>query len=333
MSEIFHGTWAPNMRARIVSRRALHYSDGADKKLDRPEHVRAASGIARFGGRLAIIQDDANFVALLDPKSKVVRDVALPPGKGGKRLFDKGRDNKKHKLDLEACFAVESGESATLVAFGSGSREVREVIALVEAGEHGAPSSRIVRVPRLYEALRAHPSFTSSELNIEGAVWLGTHVRLFQRSNGKPHEHSEALCATCDLSWAELQLLLRDPEGGPVPALENVRRYSLGNIEGVRLTFTDASRMPNANVMILASAEASPDAFDDGEVRGSVLGLIDRRGHARMCTISEHDGELSRCKIEGVTLADEPNHAYAVCDADDYECPADVLTLELDGEW
>jgi hypothetical protein len=333
MSEIFHGTWAPDMHARIVARRALHYADGADRKLDRPEHVRAASGIARYGGRLAIIQDDANFVALLDPKSKVVRDIPLPAGEGGRRLFDKGRDNKKHKLDLEACFAVESGASATLVALGSGSREVREVIALVEPGTDGVPRSRLVRLPRLYEALRAHDAFTSSELNIEGAVWLGSHVRLFQRSNGKPHERVEALCATCDLSWPALQLLLHDPEHAPVPALENVRRYDLGNIEGVRLTFTDASRMANDKILFVASAEASPDAFDDGEVRGSALGLIDVQGRVRMCTISDAAGQLARCKMEGVTLADEPGKAYAVCDADDYDTPADILTLELAGKW
>jgi hypothetical protein len=333
MSDVIHGQWAPELRARVVDRRALHYAEGADEILDRPGHVRAASGIARYGGRLAIIQDDANFVALLDPKTELVRDLALPAGKGGRRLFDTGRDNKKHKLDLEACFVVESARGPKLVALGSGSRTVREVIAFLEPEDQGPPTSRVVRVPRLYQALREHESFASSELNLEGAVWLGTHVRLFQRSNGKPREGMEALCATCDVSWPALEQLLCAPDEAPVPEIRRVRRYSLGNIEGVRLTFTDACRREHGEVLFVASAEASPDAFHDGEVRGSALGLIDEHGKVRMCPISERDGKLARCKIEGITLADEPGRAYAVCDADDHETPADVLTLALEGEW
>ena len=333
MVEIFHGEWASELRARIQRRRGLHYAEGADEKLDRPGHVRAASGIARYGGRLAIIQDDANFVALLDPKNDVVRDIALPTGEGEKRLFDKGRDNKKHKLDLEACFVVESTRGPKLLAVGSGSREVREVIAVVEPDPEDRPSSRVVALPRLYQALREHPSFTTSEHNLEGVVWLGTHVRLFQRSNGKVHEGKQPLCATADLSWPELEQLLLDPERAPLPRLENVRQYRLGDLDGVRLTFTDACRTPEGEILFVASAEASPDAFEDGEVRGSALGLIDEEGKVRMCPITDEHGQLARCKIEGVTLADAPGRAYAVCDADDYECPADILTLELEGDW
>ena len=81
--------------------------------------------------------------------------AARPAGKGGTRLFGKDRDNKKHKLDLEACITVEGPGGPMLVAFGSGSREVREVAALVTPDEEsGSYNTKVVRLPRLYQALR-----------------------------------------------------------------------------------------------------------------------------------------------------------------------------------
>src|SRR5690349_10209421 len=54
------------MAAVMTARAPLTYAAGADAALDRPAHVRAASGIAWLGGRLAVVQDDASFVALVD---------------------------------------------------------------------------------------------------------------------------------------------------------------------------------------------------------------------------------------------------------------------------
>jgi hypothetical protein len=55
---------------RVLSRTALVYDAGADAKSDRPAHVRAGSGccfvdIPGQGRRLAVVQDDAAFVALV----------------------------------------------------------------------------------------------------------------------------------------------------------------------------------------------------------------------------------------------------------------------------
>jgi hypothetical protein len=68
------------------------------------------------GGRLAVIQDDANFVAFVDAESGDVDALALSPGEGGARCFDDARGNKAHKLDLEACIV----HGSRLIAFGSG---------------------------------------------------------------------------------------------------------------------------------------------------------------------------------------------------------------------
>ena len=96
----------PALSARVISRAPLLYAGGADAALDRPAHVRAASSLAMVGGRLAIIQDDANFIAVLDPSDGRIESITLPAAAGGERQFDDRRGNKRFKLDLEASVAV-----------------------------------------------------------------------------------------------------------------------------------------------------------------------------------------------------------------------------------
>lgn len=72
-----------SLAARIVRGTPLRYAVGSDVALGRPAYVRAGSGLARLDGRIAIIQDDALFVALLDPVSTEVSPVTLPAGEGG----------------------------------------------------------------------------------------------------------------------------------------------------------------------------------------------------------------------------------------------------------
>src|SRR5689334_373820 len=141
----------PELQVVVRERRALHYRDGADPSIDRPAHVRSASGVVRQGGRLAIVQDDTSFLALVDGDD--VHALPLPHSFEGARQFDDGRGNKKHKLDLEACVMV--GDA--LIGFGSGSTRARERILVVR---EGAP--RLVDASSLYAMLRARADFSGS---------------------------------------------------------------------------------------------------------------------------------------------------------------------------
>src|SRR5687768_6481183 len=105
----------------MVDRRPLLYGEGPCSDDDRPAHVRAASGLVWWGGELALVQDDAAFLALCQPAGGGVRSVALPRGPGGHRQFDDARGNKADKLDLEAVFTA--GE--LLVGLGSGATPAR----------------------------------------------------------------------------------------------------------------------------------------------------------------------------------------------------------------
>ena len=77
----------PRLLVQVLNRRPLRYSAGADPSLDRPAHVRAASSLVRVGDSMLAIQDDAHFVALIDPDSWEVRAIPLPPGPFTYRVF------------------------------------------------------------------------------------------------------------------------------------------------------------------------------------------------------------------------------------------------------
>ncbi|MBI5488708.1 MAG: hypothetical protein HY905_15345 [Deltaproteobacteria bacterium] len=318
----------PSWRAQVVSRRSLRYDAGADPAQDRPDHVRAASAVAWFGGRLAVLQDDALFVAFVDPRSGRVDAVALPAAADGRRLFDEGLGNKSMKPDLEAGLVLAAPDGERLLAFGSGSTARRDTI-LVLRGARETPEIRVVEAGALYALLRDLPEFAGSELNVEGACAAegGRLVRLFNRGNGAPGGGRTPRDATCDLDAATLLRWLDDPHREP-PQPCAVTVFDLGTVDGVRLTFTDAEAIAGG-VLYVAAAEASPDAVRDGPVAGVAVGVIDERG-ARWTRVLDERGRPLCEKIEGIAPDQaDPRRVWAVVDADDPERPASLLALEL----
>jgi len=318
----------PSLQAVLCKGTPLRYSPGSDPSLDRPAHVRAGSGLVRLGERIAIIQDDALFIALLDPATGEVSPVTLPAGEGGRRLFDEARGNKHLKLDLEACTTVpwEGGEA--LLAFGSGSSARRETLVLLaESGE-----MRTLEVPGFYAALRAETRFSGSELNIEGALYADGRLRLFNRGNGAPRDGLQPVNAVAELDWAGFWACVTDRGGKLAPALENIRQYDLGLLNGGRLGFTDAS-MTSFGLLYAASAEDSPDVTRDGVVTGSAVGILSGAAGPRWIELRDPDGKLFPHKVEGLCPANDSGRFYLVVDVDDPDRPSELYEVELSGQW
>ena len=318
----------------------MNYAAGADDALDRPAFVRAASSMAWVGGRVALVQDDANFVALVDPGTGLADAITLPAGKDNLRQFDDGRGNKKYKLDLEAMARVPVTDGTLLLAFGSGSKSRREtVMALRFDGRSARPTPQepsLVALPALYAALRGTETFAGSDMNIEGALHLDGKIRLFGRGNGKAKDGLLPLDATCDLEWPVLQAHIGDPGRAPLPAISRVTQYDLGMLDGVRLGFTDAIPVRRAVVMYAAAAEASEDATQDGAVVGSALGVIpnDRRHPARWTVIRDERGKPFTGKVEGLVLDPrDPMRALVALDVDDFTRPSELCEIVLGGPW
>lgn len=319
----------PSRGARVVARTALLYQRGPDPSIDRPAHVRAGSALAVLPtGQLAVIQDDACFLAIIDRASGAVTDVPFPGD--GPRQFDDLRGNKKEKLDLEAVFITPGG---VLIALGSGSSPLRERIVIVEGAGSSEPRVRIVHAHALYAQLRAHRSFSGSELNVEGATIVGGDVVLFQRGNGAPAPSVMPVDATARMALGPLVEYL---DGGPLPPLRDICPWDLGHKDGHRLTFTDGAVHARAGaIAFLACAEDSPDATRDGPVSAVMLGCLDEAtGACALGPILDERGAPLLDKAEGFAFdPDDASRAFVVTDRDDPTAPSELLVLELGAAW
>jgi hypothetical protein len=312
------------------------YKDGPSRNEDRPPHVRAASGLSAFKEYIAVIQDDANWLALIDAEDNVTA-VPLPPSTHGDRVFSKGRGNEGDKYDLEACICVSARSGPELIGFSSGSRVDRAWIlrvrekGIIGAGAAGTDianrlSAEFLDARSFYRSMRDNASFSGAGLNIEGALTLHDDlIRLFQRGNAKPCGSLQPLDATADLSWSALIEHLTNPNSPP-PDLQNVRTYDLGHLDDVRLTFSDAEHLGNGSILFSASAEHPKT----GEIVGSVLGLINAAGEASWTELIDLDGSKFGRKIEGLTIdGRDPRKIHFVVDDDDEDVPSEMFEAVL----
>ncbi|MFT3928411.1 MAG: hypothetical protein QM778_38135 [Myxococcales bacterium] len=343
----------PALSARVLSRFPMRYTAGPEPAQDRPAHVRAASGLAWLplaltnGPQrelLAVIQDDAAFVALVDPATGLADAAPLPAAPGGVRLFQAERGNKQLKLDLEACVVGSVFGAPHLVAFGSGSSDQRERIVLLPCDTPFQSAERAAHVKdasAFYQRLRSETAFSGSELNLEGVVLrenpvsMRPELLLFQRGNGADREGRPALNATAIVSWPSFVAYLEsDAAQAPVPALRAITHYDLGTVRDVRLTFTDATVGPRSSVLFLACAEASPNTVDDGEVLGTFVGVIGAEGDVRIAPLLDEAGAPSRDKAEGIVRDVRQAHRVVLTvDRDDPDLPSDLLHVALEGAW
>ena len=317
-------------RPTVVAKHALRFADGGDPAVDRTPHVRAASGLAwssvAGAPRLVVAQDDTSHLALIDPSvtPPAVSAITLDHVMGGRRVFEARLGNKKHKLDLEACTTIELDGVEQVLVIGSGSLPVRERFVLVGPGG----VTRIHHAPALYAALREATGFSGSELNLEGVVCIGEDLVLFQRGNGAARGELEPVDATCVLSIEALVRHLRD--GAPVPPLLDVTQHVLGEIDGVRVTFTDATRVGD-RIAFLLGAEASPNAIDDGVVVGVGLGTMALdASDASWSRVIEPGGQPFLGKAEGLAprrVGVDDGSFWAVVDRDDPDHAAELLEI------
>jgi hypothetical protein len=323
------------LEARIAGRLAMRYAAGAYAAEDRPGYVRAASGLTWLGDRLAVIQDDASFLALVDPETGLAEALPLPTATDGVRQFDDARGNKAGKMDLEAIALVPTAEGVLLAAFGSGSLAARETIVLISFARATSPRIVVHAASAFYARLRAATGFAGSDMNVEGALYVDGALKLFGRGNGAIIGELRPINASCDVMWTDLVAHLEHPSAVSPPTPRDIIEYDLGALGTVALGFTDVTRGRSNAVLYAATAESSPDATRDGEVSGSVIGTIAAGASAaRWTTLRDETGDRFVGKIEGLALdTSTDDRIFAVVDPDDHTQPSELLEVVLTGPW
>ena len=317
----------------IVEQRPLYYRDGALPAADRPAHVRAGSSLARVPAGITVVQDDANFIGIIDAATAQVDAVELPRGQAGARQFDDRRGNKRWKLDLEACFVVESADCTQLVALGSGSSPLRERIVVLEWRESGEPRVRSLDGATLFAALRSRPAAAGQQHRRCRGAWQQRDPPPEPRHGARAGRETRGERNVRPRSYSAAHVPSPRPQSSAPPSPGNVRLHDLGFLDGIALGFTDATRWGDT-WLYSATAEDTADAVDDGPVAGSVIGIVDARGDGQWAAVTQPDGRRLVGKIEGI-VADsrDGERLLAVLDADDPEQPSLLCTLELRGPW
>jgi hypothetical protein len=286
---------------------------------DGPAHVAAASGVVRRAEYVYVVGDDLLFLGVFDASSgEPGRLHRVLPGE----LPSATHERKAAKPDLEVLTVLppfESHPHGALLGLGSGSTPERDrgfAWGLAADGSLQGEALQLDLAP-LYSLLREN----MEALNVEGAAVMGEELWLLQRGNS---EEGANLVVSLELSEV-LDSLLRDRTLA-APELRGMLAFDLGELEGARLTFSDASPLGGELLVFTASAEGSPGTYEDGAILGSVVGTIDRGGEVRRLRTIDR-----KYKVEGVHAALDTGVVTMtfVCDQDDPEIPSPLLSATM----
>jgi hypothetical protein len=285
----------------------------------RAAHVSAASGVVQRGDFVYVIGDDELHLAVFEISSSapgLTRRVLAG------ELPSERAARKEAKPDLEALTVLPPFEDhpyGALLGLGSGSTPARDRGFLCAFGAdgslHGRP--REISLAPLYSVLRERVE----DLNIEGAAVMGDQLWLLQRGNGPRGENVIA-----ELALPEVMSSLVHDRAVVAAELQGLRYYDLGELAGGKLTFSDASPLEGELLVFTASAESSPNTYEDGEILGSVVGTIDLDGRVRRLRTIDR-----RFKVEGVHASIDTGviDFLFVCDQDDPQSPSPLLSAAM----
>lgn len=282
---------------------------------DRPLHIAAASGLAKVGTHFYIIPDDEHHLGVFaDAVSSETPGtlIRLFPGD----LSNDHAERKRVKPDLEVLISF----FGNLMALPSGSKSNRVKGVLISLSNSGdaVEALRELDLAPLYQNLN---TVFRGELNVEGAVISGTTLKLFQRGNGQSR-----LNAVVDLDLEKVKEVLSDSRAFTPDLILNIHYYDLGNLNGVPLSFTDATAVGEFSILFSAVAEASPNTYEDGKCEGSVIGQMDSQGKIRAIY------PLSQViKVEGIATLkmSESLQIFLVTDGDDPSHAAELFMASL----
>jgi hypothetical protein len=258
--------------------------------------------------RLCVVADDEMFLSVYHLDGTAERRVPLWPGV----LPDQTKERKRLKPDAEAITLL---PDASLLVLGSGSTAMRARGAVVDPARDFAV--REVDLTALWRGLSAR----LPELNIEGAAVIGDRLWLMQRGNGTLRANA---CIELDLARV-MTRIERDAciDAGCVRAIHPV---ALGELDGVPLSFTDATPLAGGELLFSAAAESSPNTYEDGPLAGAVVGWL-----ALPDRVKRVERVEPAHKIEGVALAhgDDERELWLVADPDDRSRRAPLLRASL----
>lgn len=292
------------------------------------EGIPSASGIELVQGSYYVIGDDSPFLYQLDEQFKVVKKYTL--FEAGK-LENGGRIPKSVKPDLESMTSFVYGRDDMILLFGSGASPARNKGFLVNLTEEAKVQE--VDLSRFYTFLKKILKIeTEGQLNIEALAMDKAYTYLLQRPLGS----GVNILFRFDSDDFKDYLL----RNGELPAAA-VYHFTLPGIGQNKAGFSGAYALED-KLFITASVEDTPNAIDDGEVLGSLIGVIELNAlpyatnpdnplAVPTTQLQGKNGEAFKGKVESLVVTrGEKKDAYKmVLVTDDDKGGSELLEVEV----
>jgi len=288
----------------------------------------SGSGMGWYAGNYFVVGDDSPFLFKLDRKFAIT-GRSLLPGFSAPREVD--RISKAKKPDFEAMATLSwAGVSWNLI-LGSGSEAgSRETGILVPTD--GTAKVHVRSLSALYRRLSAMAGFKPGQLvNIEALAIAREEAYLFNRGNADRN-------LLFSMKLADLMAYM----AGEVENVGEVRvvEAKLPRLNGIEAGFSGADYWPEKDSLVFtASVEGTDNAYNDGEVLGSFVGLIarselkagaalDLSRSARRLTIS---GKSLKSKVESIVLTrTSGTHATGAMVSDNDDGKSELFDVALE---
>ena len=272
----------------------------------------SASGIVCVDSTIFIVGDDARDLLVFNDKRLKIK---FP---GNQKTNNKGRVEKKYKLDFEALNYLM--EDSVIWGWGSGSKYPSRYFQF--GYDISSKSLRFTSLQRTYKKLQKDAGIKPQKWNIEGALNFANHFALVNRETN----------SLLFYSLSDWKKYFKDSSHSiEVPKLKfNLELDSLmPSIQGIKSTLSGGEYSSSAGGLFLsASVEDDKGIINDGDILGSFICFIPVKSSSINSTTPNLDINHMRflkiassrlnknLKLEGVGINTQ-NEIYGVVDNDD----------------
>jgi hypothetical protein len=298
-------------------------------------NIPSASAVEVLNGNIYVVGDDSCFLYVLKYDLSLIAKVPLYEVQ--EKFIHDGRILKKEKADLECITKFQINGYPHLLILGSGAiSPQRDVAFLVKLP---TPYNRKhlvwkVSLVKWYSFLRLNEEATgkSGVLNFEAAASNDEHLLIFNRENN----------ALLRFDLTEfIEFIQGHTEGIPFPT---IIPCNIPNINGFRAGLSGADFFENI-LFFTASAEDTTNAIDDGDIKGSAVGVLSFEGENKIrgkasIGFKGNVGAFKiipeindvHLKIESISIYEkESENSYiGIAVSDDDKGGSDILMLQLD---
>ena len=298
------------------------------------DDIASASGVEVVDGIIYLLSDDSSFLYKIKHDLTLLEKIAL---------YTPSTDTPEHiakpdKADLECMGQVAINGYKHLLLLGSGSKSPqRDKGFLIKLPTNYNKKHLVwpLNCGPLYALLRSHDEITTNgEINLEGLAFGPEKVYLLNRGNP-----SGSINAVLSFGKAEfVEFIQGHTESVPFPSIHPI---DLPSIKNVKTGFSGADYFDN-QFWFVCSAEATDNAYDDGEILGSMIGQLqikeisngryqEEKILVHQITTFLEDGQPFLGKIESVSVYEKDRDgvytALAVTDNDGK--PSELLLLDI----